>query len=934
MTEDGYQLKQLSDGYNTSGGETPLKPEEGNANYYKLKVEKDVDLVPVFIKSTVANLTFCYPEGTERAVSISVNGESKTYVANKQVIKARLDDIVTVYPKGKDGVDLTNEAVWYIVAGTKRIPVVNGSATFTATGSMDVTLIYTPLQPITIIPEEGTKGSDGVYNHTITYSGKPYTYPYRTNPNTPEGNDGVEVDCRLSSSSPAAPNIGNPTNVGVYAFEFTRKADKKFIAATKVTARLTIQKATPVISELPTVTIENGAFKVKGGKALFNGQPCQGVFKMVTTSIPTESKMVEVNFVAADTYNFNEATAQVPVIIDNKAIEKFSVYVAKQLPAGVEEIIIKNGDFIVADGAMVEKDTKLTFETKRDKDYYYSRANRNQDGNFFATKEDGTKLADITSATETISKNLRVSVTAPKRDNPQKNIVVNQSILKQETDYTTAAQKLVVAELKDLVQEATALEAAGVKLDDFIFTYFDKEGNEIDLPVDAGTYKVTLYRPADEVYKAVNEEGRLVINPLTAKIREVPTASVIAQGQSLKDATLNGGEVKAVLFEGVKDKQRSIDVAGTFQWDENEANPTNGKSYRITFVPEDQVNFLCDATDAQVTAKVSNKMVVTWGNPQNGTVIVKVGDRQLESGDEIVKGEKLQITAVPNDGFEFVSLSVNGTPCSNGSTYMVGDASVAINATFKVKEIIVERPVPGNPTAVKVLLCVNAPKGGLILDKQAENVVDFGKDFSFSISTAAADKEKLSVVGGKDTQLASINGRFTLTDIKQDTLITITLLNPTPLKVVVEKETKNKGGYRLGTVEIENENKDSTYYYGEELVLIAYPESGVSFINWSDQRTLTDKYRTYVVKADATIRPVFSGTPTDIEAIDGVSLYGAEGCIVVKGIGEANITIVSMDGRIRKQQLSGDSRIDVVAGVYGIVLEQGGNVQQFKVIVR
>lgn len=928
LTEDNYTFKQLRDGYDTEG-ENALKPEEGNANHFKLEVKKDVDLVPVFEKITQAVLTFKYPKDIKDVLLMVNNGEASYSNEDKHTLKVKLDDMVTVSLKDA----LTDATLYYIVAGTKRIPVVNGAASFKVTGTMDVTLIFTPLQEIKIIPTVGTVDGEGIYNHKITYTGKPYAYPYRTNPNTSAGNDGVKVNCRLSSAKPDAPNIGNPTNVGAYAFEFTRPADTKFKEATKVTARLTIDKATPVISELPTVTVENGQFKLKGGKAVFDGKECKGMFEVVTTSVPAASTLVEIKFTANDTHNFEVANAQVPVIIDKKAIDTYTVQIAKQLPAGVDEIVIKNGAYIVADGSKVEKDMKLSFKTVLAEGYYYDRNDPSQEGDFFLANEAGEKItgADLSSLPVAIDKNFRVNVSAPKRDNPQMTIVVNTSILSQETAYTTAAQRLKIDKIADLIQKST--EMTDVNLEDFILKYFDKDNKEIDLPVDAGTYKVTLYRPADETYKAVNETGRLVINPLTAKITKIPSASLIAQGQSLKNATLNGGEVKAALFEGTEN-ERQIDVAGTFVWEEPVSNPVNGKSYRITFVPDDQVNFLCDATDAQVTAKVSNKMVVSWGNPQNGTVVVKVDDRILNSGDEIVKGEKLVITAVANNGFELESLAVNGSLRDNGTTYTVGDESVAITAIFKPKEVIVEKPIPTPPTAVKVVLRVNAPKGGYVLDMPMENVVDYGDNFSFTVKTADADKEKLSVIGGKETALASINGRFTLSGVKQDTVITITLMDPTKLKVAIEKETKNTEGYRLGTVEIENESKDSTYYYGDELILVAYPESGVTFTNWSDDVKLKEKYRTYVVTGDAVVKPVFKGTPTGIEEIETAEILGIEGAIVIRGIGEARVTIVGMDGHVQKQAVSGDCRIELVAGVYGVVLEQGSEKKQEKVIVR
>ena len=41
-----------------------------------------------------------------------------------------------------------------------------------------------------------------------------------------------------------------------------------------------------------------------------------------------------------------------------------------------------------------------------------------------------------------------------------------------------------------------------------------------------------------------------------------------------------------------------------------------------------------------------------------------------------------------------------------------------------------------------------------------------------------------------------------------------------------------------------------------------------------------------------------------------------------------------MDGRMQRQQISGDGRIQLASGVYGVILEDGSNVIRTKVIVK
>ena len=128
---------------------------------------------------------------------------------------------------------------------------------------------------------------------------------------------------------------------------------------------------------------------------------------------------------------------------------------------------------------------------------------------------------------------------------------------------------------------------------------------------------------------------------------------------------------------------------------------------------------------------------------------------------------------------------------------------------------------------------------------------------------------------------------------------------------------------------------DSTCYYNTKLRLAAYPESGVEFKNWSDVTSNTDLIREITVTDNVTIKPVFEGTPTGIEDIMAASIATGKGCVWVRGIANADVTIVSMAGRVQaRQRISGDTRINVPAGIYVVVLESGSDVKRAKVIVK
>ena len=134
---------------------------------------------------------------------------------------------------------------------------------------------------------------------------------------------------------------------------------------------------------------------------------------------------------------------------------------------------------------------------------------------------------------------------------------------------------------------------------------------------------------------------------------------------------------------------------------------------------------------------------------------------------------------------------------------------------------------------------------------------------------------------------------------------------------------------------INNTKNDGKYYYNDELTLIAYPETGVEFYSWSDKNR--DSVRDIVLdKAEVSLEAIFTGTPvTGIEDIESATVYTGKGFIMVKNVANAEVTVVSISGRLQaKQEISGDTRIDVPQGIYVVVLQSGDDVKRMKVIVK
>lgn len=304
----------------------------------------------------------------------------------------------------------------------------------------------------------------------------------------------------------------------------------------------------------------------------------------------------------------------------------------------------------------------------------------------------------------------------------------------------------------------------------------------------------------------------------------------------------------------------------------------------------------------------------------------------LPTGSAVTKGDVLTIKVEPREGMELKSLTVNGS--NNTGVYTVGTSSVAIEATFQPKVV---DPEPSDPVIdPNSQYAVTLPKAGevrgVVISKPGVNAVLKDKSFSFTLGALAADLGNI-VVKVNGTELKSTDGTYTIAKVSENTTVQISLANPTPLKVSVETVTKNDNGYVMGKVQVDGP-ADGVCYYNDVITLVAYPESGVMFNGWSDDKEVKSQLRTLTLTQDVTIKPLFSGIPTGIESVVTARIYGTQGYLVIEGVTQGKVTIVSMDGRMQRQQVSGDGRIQLAGGVYGVILEDGSNVIRTKVIVK
>ena len=810
----------------------------------------------------------------------------------------------------------------------------NGNMKYTVAFSVetsDVTLSITTkkLKEVTINVPTGQE---------LAYTGQANPIQFTTTPAGLEKN--VKVTYYTNNGS-GDQELGEqaPVNAGKYKAKLEYKEDGSYTGKATNDIPFEIVKADLTIETLPTVTVgRDGKYVIEGGKVVFGSTEIEGTWQANSDGNPVnepdaankgKSHTEWVKFTptsATDKANFTETKAQVKVIVNGQALTEYSFGVDGTLPTGYA-LTWYNGKKEVnpATDKFPEGTTLTAVLTypKGTQNVEFKATSPNAKS--MVTKENTASTDGRAVYTVKLNENTKFVVTA----DAGKQYTVKFD--KVDVDYTGEPQAYDESEITIYDEEKG--DVTSTMLSKAEISYKGVEGE----PIDAGTYTVVVTIPADATtgyVETIAEEAVFTIDPIPAVVDKWPIASVIAKGVEL---------VNSELTEGVSR------IPGKFEWKNTAKTFDKAGEYKevVTFTPdpEYQKNYTSietpvgtsdtsgegeDKDDHRVTVRVSDEQIVMFVQPAEGLLVVtNEAGETLKTGDPISKGQVLHITAAPYSNFELASLTVNGTPCSG--TYTVGDVSITVKATFSVKEPDPEEIIDPNTQYIVTLPDANDVRGAII-NNPGKNGVKFNEPFTFSISTLAADAKNLVVKANGATLTPTSAGTYRLSSVTGNTTITVSLANPTELKVNIPREYKNAKGYLVGKVQVEGP-ADGKCYYGDALTLVAYPESGVSFTRWSDGNR--EQLREITVTKDLELKAEFSGTPTGIEDIESASIYAGDGYIQVKNVVNADLTVVSISGRIQtKQQLSGDTQVRVPAGVYVVILESGQEVKRMKVIVR
>lgn len=826
----------------------------------------------------------------------------------------------------------------------------------------------------TIEQTETTIVPDASKNIAFVYDGTGKTLLYTT---TPANLDNVKVVYSVNTvaDQSAAESYSGPwtekapVNAGNYAAKASRDADNVYQEAafnstgSNNPVLITIAPATAAIKTLPTVSIKNTngllTYSFSGGEAVLGTTKVTGTFEVINDGTDDIDDKQVVKKSAAHTakiaffaktstgaldpnYVTDRTTApssQVAVKgTDGKSVDNYAIKMNVPESSGIT-VTLKNGENTLnatpsaTASATVPAGTVLTFVINNPNGWKITKLTEIADGNpeviaasgigSGSGSQDGTQTYTMTTGVKHAM-----------------NILVNaEAVADNDKEYTVTLEDYTVAYQDGKAIEFGAEGLAKIKVKEnagatkTVISYKNSKGETIALPVNADTYTVRVKivgatvssTPSyDGDYKDKYVDAKMIVTPRELEVGDnkdlvFPTkANPVGLGQKLQQATFADGKTR---------------VAGSFAWETPTVEAKNGTSYQVIFKPTDTNNYTILDKGPKIQVTVSNKQLVTYGNPENGKIVVKDDKGGIYlSGDEVKTGIKLIIQSAPNDQFALNTLIVNDqTVIVSGDSYtytVPKDKSVAIEATFKVKSA-----VDPNTQYTVTLPAVDAVKG-VVIGKPGVNAVAKGGSLAFTLSTLAADSANV-VVKVDGTELKPVNGTYTINPVDANKTVTVALDTPTKIKVSVPREAKNAGGYVMGKVEVEGLAADSTCYYGDEVTIVAFPESGVVFGGWSGAITSKEKLATFTVTEAMKIAPVFSGVPTGIEDLKATTtIRGEQGSIFFSCNGVAKVIIISMDGRTKVVEVSGETRIPMSTGVYGVVLEQSSQVIKQKVIVR
>ncbi|WP_456088068.1 Ig-like domain-containing protein [Parabacteroides sp.] len=446
---------------------------------------------------------------------------------------------------------------------------------------------------------------------------------------TPAGLDSVSVSYTKNGTT-----VSTPIDAGTYTVHINRPEDENF-KALNVTATLKITPAPIVITARPTAADGTGGVASVAGAWASGSKPSDPVQPMTKALKSTDPSFAI--FTPTST-NYAVGYCAPGSTLDMK--------VSITQPAVGGTITVWDGNLQIAgDGTG-------------------NNALKNTELRAIATPAEGYKFSGWTSGITSDGDKTNASATVTPSDN-----ITFAATFVEKVTLTPSVTENASAEYDGTVKGGNLTISANTNVTDGWSYSFQQNGMTV-IPVNAGKYDVVVTRAADADNKAcrVVLTGAFEIKKATPVVATTPVATVV-KGAMLHSAEVTGG---------------AASTDGTFVWkSSNEAVNADATDKVMVFVPSDTDNFSeVDVTGVKV--KTTDLQVISFVQPENGTIVVKRGETVLVSGDPIASGDKLTISVKPASGYELQSLTVAGTAFTNGGEYTVsGDATVNVVAVMK-----------------------------------------------------------------------------------------------------------------------------------------------------------------------------------------------------------------------------------------------------------
>lgn len=435
-----------------------------------------------------------------------------------------------------------------------------------------------------------------------------------------------------------------PQDAGTYTVNITRPEDDLYKAVSE-TATLVINKAGMALKSVPTLNGNDVTAELTQDIADIAWNPGSvstlSKLRAAATGTPTNNEVNVIRFTPKDENNY----------------EPVDYYIAV---GDVEPVTLTTKDTYVTNGGLevtsteIAKGTKLTLKAIAPEGQRFVKWKEDNDTNI---EREVTMNADATytpvfEALKTLS-------------------IKNRLI---EKSYDGAIQ---VVSLSELFNET------GLPENEIVLKYANVDGSSAT-PMNAGTYMVNVSFAGNDEWKEFYDVNiKLVIKPATINSFTTLTASELTEGQPLSASILSGGVASTASTNGTT-------VAGIFEWAEPNKIPGVGddQSYKVEFTSYDP-NYSNNETNAKVTVKSTGASVITFEQPENGTLKVYTVDEsgeqtEINSGTAVAPGSKLIVEVEPAKGYELENLQIGEKSYTSNSAQIDNvEGSLAIIATMK-----------------------------------------------------------------------------------------------------------------------------------------------------------------------------------------------------------------------------------------------------------